>query len=179
MDAAHTTQPTDQPATLVTLTILTQVEALGTPRGEKLSPGTRQALGTIETMGFPWDGLNDTLFRLLAFCPQESRPAAFELALRALTEEGFAPTATPTTLDVLLALDAVRACHPWNTDTYRARAAYGAAVALAAGQPYVALTILDGPEGAGIGWGDARNDLLADLGQAPELDQMTLREIPN
>lgn len=169
------TQPTNQ----VTLTILHQVEALGTPRGLKLTPETREALGTLGTMGFPQNGLNDTLFRLLAFGerPDEERQA---LALTALTEEGFAPSGTPSAVDLLHAMDAVWGCE-WGSDAYQARVAYGCAVALTAGKPDVALILLDGPMGAGVGWHYLRDNVLTSLGEQPEHDggPMVLRQIPD
>jgi hypothetical protein len=183
MSPQHTTA--SQPANQVTLTILHQVEALGTPRGLKLTHETREQLseelriGTIKTMGFPQDGLNDALFRLLGFGGPPADDAC-ALALQALTEEGFAPSGPPSAVDVLHAMDAVWAS-PWHTDAHRARVAYGAAVALTAGRPDVALTLLDGPEGAGVGWDEIRDGLLISLGEEPEsmMGPMVVRQIPS
>jgi hypothetical protein len=52
--------------------------------------------------------------------------------------------------DVLAAMNAICATK-WHSEDYLRQTLYGTAVALAAGEPFAAITMLDGPEGAGVG----------------------------
>ncbi|NNJ12083.1 hypothetical protein EKD04_017270 [Chloroflexales bacterium ZM16-3] len=112
-------------------------------------------------MGFETEGVNAILFRI--FYAGNVTPERVALAEAVLAECG---VAVPPTVTIQSVLDAMGAMWPLYQPTeaaYYERQAFAAAVALKAGQPDAALTILDGPEGAGIGWALTEEDLKASL----------------
>ena len=107
-------------------------------------------------MGFEFDGFTSVLFRL--FFPGEPVAAStIELALRALGELGYVAPVGATRQDVAAVMDAIEA-EP-DSEASRQLQMTGAALALSMGDGDSARIILDGIDGAQIGWYEQRKDL--------------------
>ncbi|HEX9439571.1 MAG TPA: hypothetical protein VF909_07815 [Roseiflexaceae bacterium] len=137
------------------------------PRAElqRLHPATLASLDALlapstarATAGSYDGGLWGALFGLFWSC--DFSDPKVPIARQALAELGFVPPAGELgKADVLAAIDAITECRPWHSQAFENRLLYAAALAFAADEPYAASTILDGPDGAGIGWDLTRQEL--------------------
>jgi hypothetical protein len=110
-------------------------------------------------------GLQSVLFELVNLALRSGGPIGqgmAELLRAALRESGYSPAGPCADADILRMLELTGSSLPRDeaqADAHARQILMGAAVALAAGDPYAAQTFLDGPEGAGIGWDLTRQEV--------------------
>lgn len=151
---------------------LALIDALPAADGSQLTPTTRAALdaacnalpfssgdGIAGPMEMYEGGLIGVVFSLLSDQRGTLAPALCALLVTAFQEHGYDVPPDASDADLLAVIDAVTASDPWHGPAYLKCTAYGIALALQANQPEVALTLADGPEGAGIGWDLMRQTL--------------------
>ena len=111
-------------------------------------------------------GLTNMIFELLAIDLRSggtaiSRASA-DLVLTALRESGYLPPDNASDADIVRLLDETGASFSRSAaeaDAHARALLQAAAVAMRAGDPFAAMTFIDGPEGAGIGWQLTRDEV--------------------
>ena len=151
---------------------LAPIDRLPAADGSQLRPVTRAALDAAcnalpfssdDGISGPMDmyegGLISVVFSLISDQRGTLAPELCALLVTAFQEHGYDVPPGASDANLLSMIDAVTASDPWHGPAYLKRTAYGIALALRANQLEVALTLADGPEGAGIGWDLMRQTL--------------------
>lgn len=138
---------------MITDALLAHINALPAPDGARLDDVTRAALAPmVLATGMALDeaGINGVALEALMAGAGTLSPERRELLLAAYAQHGYDAPDGATSADLLAMMDAV-AASDLGSPAADNRTAYGIALALKAGQPEVATTLADGPDG-GIGW---------------------------
>jgi len=152
--------PTNLPALDVRMLSATTRITIAT----RLDGGSEASIDALDALG----GLPYVLFELITIALRSGGPidqATSDLTLAALRESGYIPPAICADSDILAmmdrAMETVGARDAAEANAHARVLLLGAAIALAAGDPYAAQSFLDGPEGAGIGWDLTKQEIQA------------------
>ena len=122
------------------------------------------ALGALDAADHQ-GGLPNVLFALLSIDLRGGgriSQASSDLALTVLRESGYIPPDNASDADIVRLLDETGASFSRSAaeaDAHARALLQAAAVAMRAGDAFAAMTFIDGPEGAGIGWQLTRDEV--------------------
>lgn len=138
-----------------------QIAALPLPTLDQIPAAILARLDALSRSSFAsgWEFYGGTLVAgLFGLFYGEADAERIQAAQDVLAAFGYVAPTQVSAADVAAAMDAIRTTDEADGDGER-RTLYGVALALQAGHPGAAVTMLDGAEGAGIGWVLTREEL--------------------